>query len=98
MVSVHTSPLSQPGTGDAGGLNVYVVETAKRLAARGVAVDIFTRRTSASVGEQVEFAPGVTVHHIAAGPYEGLGKDDLPGQLCAFAAGMMRVGASKPEG
>ena len=98
MVSVHTSPLSQPGTGDAGGLNVYVVETAKRLAQRGVAVDIFTRRTSASVGEQVELAPGVTVHHIAAGPYEGLGKDDLPGQLCAFAAGMMRVGASKPEG
>lgn len=98
MVSVHTSPLSQPGTGDAGGLNVYVVETAKRLAARGVEVDIFTRRTSAAVAERVELVPGVTVHHIAAGPYEGLGKDDLPGQLCAFAAGMMRVGASKPEG
>lgn len=98
MVSVHTSPLSQPGTGDAGGLNVYVVETAKRLAARGVEVDIFTRRTSAALGERVQLVPGVTVHHIAAGPYEGLGKDDLPGQLCAFAAGMMRVGASKPEG
>lgn len=98
MVSVHTSPLSQPGTGDAGGLNVYVVETAKRLAERGVEVDIFTRRTSAALGEQVQLVPGVTVHHIAAGPYEGLGKEDLPGQLCAFAAGMMRVGASKPEG
>ena len=33
MISVHTSPLEQPGTGDAGGMNVYVVETAKRLAA-----------------------------------------------------------------
>lgn len=98
MVSVHTSPLSQPGTGDAGGLNVYVVETAKRLAKRGIEVDIFTRRTSAALSEQVELAPGVTVYHIDAGPYEGLGKDDLPGQLCAFAAGMMRVGASKPEG
>src|SRR5258708_14580739 len=38
-VSVHTSPLEQPGTGDAGGMNVYVVEVAKRLAARGVEVD-----------------------------------------------------------
>ena len=45
-VSVHTSPLEQPGTGDAGGLNVYVVEVAKRLAERGVEVDIFTRAVS----------------------------------------------------
>jgi D-inositol-3-phosphate glycosyltransferase len=36
VLSVHTSPLEQPGTGDAGGMNVYVVETAKRLAERGV--------------------------------------------------------------
>ena len=42
-ISVHTSPLEQPGTGDAGGLNVYVVEVAKGLAAQGVEVDIFTR-------------------------------------------------------
>ncbi len=42
-LSVHTSPLDQPGTGDAGGLNVYVVEVAKRLAARGTEVEIFTR-------------------------------------------------------
>ena len=46
MVSVHTSPLDQPGTGDAGGMNVYVVELARRLAALGVEVDIITRATS----------------------------------------------------
>ena len=46
MISVHTSPLDQPGTGDAGGLNVYVVETARRMAQRGVQVEIFTRATS----------------------------------------------------
>ena len=40
MISVHTSPLEQPGTGDAGGLNVYVAETAKQLARRGIEVDI----------------------------------------------------------
>ena len=47
MVSVHTSPLAQPGTGDAGGMNVYVLETSRELARSGIAVDVFTRRTTA---------------------------------------------------
>ncbi len=98
MVSVHTSPLEQPGTGDAGGMNVYVAEVATQLAARGVEVDIFTRATTGSVPPIVEMVPGVSVRHITAGPYEGLGKADLPGQLCAFAAGVMRAAAARPEG
>ncbi len=49
MLSVHTSPLDQPGGGDAGGLNVYVVETSTRIAAAGVPVEIFTRATSSAV-------------------------------------------------
>lgn len=98
MVSVHTSPLAQPGTGDAGGLNVYVVESARHMAARGVEVEIFTRRTAADLPDVVEMEPGVTVRHIDAGPYEGLAKEDLPGQLCAFAAGMMREIAAVPPG
>ena len=98
MVSVHTSPLEQPGTGDAGGMNVYVAEVAKELAARGVEVDIFTRATTGTIPPFVELVPGVSVRHITAGPYEGLGKADLPGQLCAFAAGVMRAAAARPEG
>ncbi len=98
MVTVHTSPLAQPGTGDAGGMNVYVLEVARQLAHRGIAVDLFTRTTSASQREVVEVEPGVVVRHVAAGPYEGLSKEDLPGQLCAFAAGMMRVAAHAPAG
>ena len=98
MISVHTSPLSQPGTGDAGGLNVYVVETAKEMARRGVEVDIFTRRTRATDGDVVELARGVAVHHVIAGPYDGLAKEDLPGQLCAFTAGIMRELAMRHEG
>ena len=42
--------------------------------------------------------PGVSVRHVTAGPYEGLGKADLPGQLCAFTAGVMRAAAARPEG
>lgn len=98
MISVHTSPLAQPGTGDAGGLNVYVVESARELASRGIEVEIFTRRTAADLPDVVEMLPGVTVRHVDAGPYEGLVKEDLPGQLCAFAAGMMREIARVPQG
>lgn len=98
MLSIHTSPLDQPGTGDAGGMNVYVVETAKRLAEAGTEVEIFTRGTASTLPTTVELAPGVLVRHITAGPFEGLVKGDLPGQLCAVTAGVMRVEASRPEG
>ena len=98
MISVHTSPLAQPGTGDAGGLNVYVVESAREMARRGIEVEIFTRRTAADLPDVVELFPGVLVRHIDAGPYEGLVKEDLPGQLCAFAAGVMRELARVPAG
>jgi D-inositol-3-phosphate glycosyltransferase len=74
MVSLHTSPLDQPGTGDAGGMNVYVLELAKRLARRGVEVDIFTRATSSALEPVVAAVDGVQVHHVHAGPFEGLTK------------------------
>ena len=43
VISLHTSPLDQPGAGDSGGMNVYVVEVAERLAEQGIAADIYTR-------------------------------------------------------
>ncbi len=98
VLSVHTSPLDQPGTGDAGGMNVYIVETARRLAESGVEVEIFTRATSSALPPSVETSPGVTVRHVTAGPFEGLLKHDLPGQLCAVTAGVMRAEAARPEG
>ncbi|MFN8098987.1 MAG: D-inositol-3-phosphate glycosyltransferase [Dermatophilaceae bacterium] len=98
MISLHTSPLAQPGAGDAGGLNVYVLETARRLGRRGIDVEIFTRATSSKQASRAEIGDRVAVHHLVAGPYEGLDKDALPGQLCAFAAGLMRVVAHAPEG
>jgi D-inositol-3-phosphate glycosyltransferase len=98
ILSVHTSPLHQPGTGDSGGMNVYIAETAKRIAARGIEVEIFTRATSLSEPEVTELAPGVLVRHIPAGPFEGLRKEDLPAQLCAVTAGVLRAEAAKSEG
>jgi len=98
MLSVHTSPLHQPGTGDAGGMNVYIVELAKRLAERDVEVEIFTRATAGGLPCRVELAPGVTVRHVDAGPYEGLAKEDLPAQLCAFTHGVMQAWAGHRPG
>ncbi len=97
-ISVHTSPLDQPGTGDAGGMNVYIVELARRLAARGTEVEIFTRATSGDLPPTVELMPGVLVRHIEAGPFEGLHKEDLPSQLCAFTSGVLRAEATRDPG
>nr|WP_229067943.1 D-inositol-3-phosphate glycosyltransferase [Actinoplanes sp. DH11] len=97
-LSVHTSPLEQPGTGDAGGMNVYIVEVAKCLAARGVEVEIFTRATAGGLPPLVEMSPGVHVRHVTAGPFEGLDKEELPSQLCAFTTGVLRAEAAHPPG
>jgi D-inositol-3-phosphate glycosyltransferase len=98
VLSVHTSPLEQPGTGDAGGMNVYIAQTATRIAQRGIAVEVFTRATSSDLPPVAELAPGVTVRHVVAGPFEGLAKGELPGQLCAFTAGVLRAEARHEPG
>jgi D-inositol-3-phosphate glycosyltransferase len=79
-------------------MNVYIVETAKRLAESGIAVEIFTRATSSDQPAVQEMYPGVLVRHVTAGPFEGLAKLDLPAQLCAFTAGVMRTEANHDPG
>src|SRR4026208_2387026 len=93
MLSLHTSPLDQPGTGDAGGMNVYVTELARRLAQRDIEVDIYTRATASSQPVHAAIPPGVHARHIVSGPFEGLAKHDLPGQLCVFAREVLRTEA-----
>jgi len=97
-ISLHTSPLDQPGTGDAGGLNVYVVEAARQLAARGVEVEIFTRAVCPDLAPVVELLPGVLVHNVVAGPFEELDKNALPGQICQFTFGVLRAEAAFAPG
>ena len=90
--------LAQPGTGDAGGMNVYVLQSALHLARRGIEVEIFTRATASADPPVERVAPGVLVRNVVAGPFEGLDKYDLPTQLCAFAAGVLRAEASHEPG
>ena len=98
MISLHTSPLDQPGTGDAGGMNVYVLELARRLAERQVEVDVFTRATGSALPPVVDVSDGIRVHHVSAGPYEGLTKHELPAQLCVFAREVLRAEAYNSPG
>jgi len=89
-VMVHTSPLDQPGIGDAGGMNIYVLESAQRMAAMGVSVDIFTRRTDASQADIVEISPGVRVRHIDCG-HGNLTKEQLPAHIAGLSKEFVRI-------
>ncbi len=79
-------------------MNVYIVEVAKRLAARGVEVDIFTRATCRAMPPVIELAPGVLVRNVVAGPFEELDKTELPRHLCGFTSGILRVEAAHDPG
>lgn len=98
MLSAHTSPLDQPGNGDAGGMNVYVLELSRQLASRGIEVEIFTRATSRHQQPVEDPEPGIRVHHVAAGPFEGLQKNDLPSQLCSFVRDVLRAEVEREPG
>jgi D-inositol-3-phosphate glycosyltransferase len=77
MISEHASPLSAVGGIDSGGQNVYVAQLSRKLAAAGYAVDVFTRRDSASAPEIVKWLDGVRVVHVPAGPPEYIPKEKL---------------------
>ena len=94
---VHTSPLEQAGLGDAGGMNVYVVENSIKMANSGVEVDIFTRADKTGLADAVEIAPGVTVHHLEAGPISALTKEELPSQIGALTHAFMEHQSGKPN-
>src|SRR5512134_637492 len=87
VLSLHTSPLAQPGQGDSGGMNVYVRELVSALAQAGVAADVFTRRSDDATPEVVEIEPGFRVVHVEAGATD-LAKEHLPDVVDAFADGV----------
>ncbi|NND12333.1 MAG: glycosyltransferase, partial [Acidimicrobiia bacterium] len=87
-VSYHTSPLLQPGIGDAGGMNVYVDELARTMTGRGITADVFTRCTDPGLHDVIEVVDGYRVIHIDAGPCEPLSTADQAPYVAEFAAGV----------
>jgi D-inositol-3-phosphate glycosyltransferase len=89
-VMVHTSPLDQPGIGDAGGMNIYVLESAQRMAAMGVEVDIFTRRTESESPEIIEISKGVRVRYFDCG-HGNLTKEQMPVHILGLSKEFLRI-------
>jgi D-inositol-3-phosphate glycosyltransferase len=87
MLVVHSNPVIEPGVGDAGGMTVYVRQMARTLAARGLEVDIYTRRDRADAPEEAELYPGVVVRQLRAGA-PGLSKEEIPAYLPEFTANL----------
>jgi D-inositol-3-phosphate glycosyltransferase len=85
VLSLHTSPLAQPGTGDGGGMNVYVRELTTALARAGVECDVYTRAWSDELPATVTVEPGFRLHHVPAGPIGPMAKEQLPSVVDEFA-------------
>ncbi len=83
IISLHTSPTDQPGSGDSGGMNVYILRVAQLLAKQGIEVDVFTRnRGDGPAAEQI--GEGARLIRVQAGPGEPVPKEDLPALLPQF--------------
>jgi D-inositol-3-phosphate glycosyltransferase len=87
VLAYHSSPLVEPGAGDAGGMTVYVKAVARSLAERGISTDIFTRATS-EIGRIVQLSAGVRVISIEAGPVALIEKEMQPNFIDDFVAGV----------
>ena len=93
VVSYHSSPLVEPGSGDSGGMTIYVRELAEAMAQQGVRTDIFTRAT----GDQpkvTQLSPLVRALTIDAGP-GSLSKSELPEYIDEFSAGIIDFSAAE---
>jgi D-inositol-3-phosphate glycosyltransferase len=85
---MHTSPLAQPGTADAGGMNVYVRELASALARSGARCEVYTRRESRDQPESLWVEPGFRTHYVEAGPAAPMPKEALPDLVEKWTAGV----------
>ncbi len=90
VISLHSSPLEQPGSGDGGGMNVYVRQLGSALARIGASVSVYTRATSPNDPAVLEIEPGLSVHHVPAGDLTQLRKEELPGLVEEFTENVIQ--------
>jgi len=98
FVVLHTSPLDEPGTKDAGGMNVVVMSQATELARAGHRVRLFTRRSHEEQPAVQDLAPRLTVHHLDAGPARLLAKGDHEAFISTFGEALRgRIAEHRPD-
>ena len=88
-IAMHSSPLLQPGQGNAGGMNVYLDRLSRTMVGRGVDVTVFTRRFDRDLPHVIEVIPGYRVVHIDAGPVDRLDVSQMPDHVGAFSDGVI---------
>ena len=98
FVVLHTSPLDEPGTKDAGGMNVVVRAQAEELAREGHRVQLITRRSSPEQPAEARLAPNLTAHHLDAGPARLLAKGEHEALIGAFGQALAAHLAEHPAG
>jgi D-inositol-3-phosphate glycosyltransferase len=98
VLAVHTSPVDQPGTGDSGGMNVYIRSVAERLAEQGVSVDLFTRCRGGATHDVREIAPKIRVVSVKAGPCHPIPKAAIERYLPEFLGGILRIAREEGNG
>ena len=89
VLSMHTSPVAQPGVGDGGGMNIYVRSLASALSRAGVGCDVYTRAEHPAQPPVVMVEPNFRVIHVPAGPLGPVPKESLPGLVDEFTEGML---------
>ncbi len=92
VLAYHSSPLTEPGSGDAGGMTVYVRGVAAAHAAAGIHTDIFTRATSEG-GRIARLSEGVRVISVDAGPASVIPKYAMAPYIDEFVAGVQAFAA-----
>ncbi|MDR1767859.1 MAG: glycosyltransferase [Propionibacteriaceae bacterium] len=91
FVSMHTSPAMQPGSGDAGGMNVVERAQAEALGRLGHQVELITRRSDPADPDAVDLAPAVVLRHLDAGPRAPLPKSEIDRHIDQFRDGLSRL-------
>src|SRR5205807_2086687 len=89
VLSLHTSPVAQPGVGDGGGMNIYVRSLSSALARAGVACDVYTRAEHPGQPRVVTVEPNLRVFNVPAGPASPVPKESLPGLVDEFTESML---------
>ena len=97
-LSMHTSPLLQPGSGYAGGMNVYIDELARVMAGRDIEVVVYTRRVDPDEPEVVAVSPGYQVVNVTAGQESPLPMTEMPSTVAEFAEGVLKHAYASGQG
>jgi len=87
-ISVHSCPQRSPGTGDVGGMNLYILALSHEMNKLGVDVDIFARRHDPDEPEIIHVNERTRLIHIRAGAPKDISKTEIYDCLTEFQANL----------